>query len=157
MASALHRVCNEAGLAASTEVQCIPGSTNVPADLYIYSSASDTKPTAVDVGVISPQYNSWSAEQGYTMHRMEEVKLRKYADDLKSAPHLRFVPFVVSTYGSLGTKARSFVSYLASCLCKRVVWSLLDAQHYVRRVVQASVMAFMGAQMLTTLNMVSRA
>ena len=91
------------------------------------------------------------------MHRMEEVKLRKYADDLKSAPHLRFVPFVVSTYGSLGAKARSFVSFLASCLCKRLVWSLLDAQHYVRRVVQASVMAFMGAQMLTTLNMVSRA
>jgi hypothetical protein len=80
MASALHRICNEAGLAASTEVQCIPGSTNVPADLYIYSSASDTKPIALDVGIISPQYNSWSAGQGYTMHRMEEVKLRKYGD-----------------------------------------------------------------------------
>ena len=67
------------------------------AQLGVVGFSTFKKPTAVDVGVTSPYCNSWSAEHGYTIHRLEEFKLRKYADDLKSAPHLQFVPFIVST------------------------------------------------------------
>lgn len=81
--------------------------------------------------------------------------MRKYSQDLKSAPHLEFVPFIVSSYGSLGSQARSFVERLADLLCKRWIWSQRDAENYVRKVVQASVFAFIGGQMLTTLTAAS--
>ncbi|MEZ0274116.1 MAG: hypothetical protein ACAH88_04375 [Roseimicrobium sp.] len=163
LASALQRICNEAGRATSTEVQCIPGSLSVPADVYIYINAPNTKPIAVDVAVVSPAGDSWSAKPGQAVGSEEERKLRNFAEDLKNAQSgqgsaksadspVDFVPFVISSYGLLGQKARAFISFLASGLCARWIWSIREAQEYIRRVVLASVFAFMGRQMLTTLN-----
>ena len=180
LASALHRICNEAGRAASTEVQCIPGSNSVPADLYIYPNAPDAKPIAIDVQVVSPAADTpWSAEPGRAVHQGGRKKNRKFERDVESARDkapasdesqpeqlqsekqelsstVDFVPFSISTYGLLGHEARAFISMAASWMCKRWVWSVAAAEEYIRRVILSSVMAFMGAQMLTTLNCSNR-
>lgn len=176
LASALRRVCNEAGRAAATEVQCIPGSRNVHADLYIYASGADSKPIAVDVQVVSPSaYPSWSGKPGLAVQSGGKRKKKNFAEDVQSAhdktlaskglqsdsPHqekqkpesyVDFIPFSVSSYGLLGQEAREFISLVASWLCQRWIWTVVEAEEHIRRVVLSSVMAFMGSQMLTTLH-----
>jgi hypothetical protein len=75
----------------------------------------------------------------------------KYANDLATVPHLVFIPFVMSCYGSLGQKAREFVSIVAAGLTQKWLWSAMEAEEYVRRVIQAAVMSFLGDQMMKTL------
>jgi hypothetical protein len=158
LAAALHRICNEAGLAASTEVQCIPGSLKIPADLYIYGAAPNVKPTAIDVGVTAVTHQaSWGSEHGSNIRNVERTKMNKYANDLKNAPNLDFVPFIMSSYGSFGQKARSFITLLATCLCRRWVTSMVEAEDYIRSVIQAEVLAFIGDLMLRTLSSSSMA
>jgi hypothetical protein len=158
LAAALHRICNEAGLAASTEVQCIPGSLKIPADLYIYGAPPFVKPTAIDVGVTAVTHQaSWGSEHGSNIRNLEGSKMNKYANDLKNAPNLDFVPFIMSSFGSFGQKARSFITLLATCLCRRWVTSMVEAEDYIRSVIQAEVLAFIGDLMLRTLSSSSMA
>ena len=129
---------------------CIPGSRNIPADLYVPRAGPDARPVAVDVAVVTP-VPSWKPKPGHTLRDMESLKVGKYANDLATVPHLVFIPFVMSCYGSLGQKAREFVSIVAAGLTQKWLWSVMEAEEYVRRVIQAAVMAFLGDQMLKTL------
>lgn len=83
--------------------------------------------------------------------------MNKYANDLKNAPNLDFVPFIMSSYGSFGQKARSFITLLATCLCRRWVTSMVEAEDYIRSVIQSEVLAFIGDLMLRTLSSSSMA
>ena len=59
-----------------------------------------------------------------------------------------FTPFVLSSYGHLTRKARSFIETIASWLCEKWILSFGVAEDYVRRVILASMFGFMGKQML---------
>ncbi|MEZ0208889.1 MAG: hypothetical protein ACAH17_01785, partial [Candidatus Paceibacterota bacterium] len=52
---------------------------------YIYINAPNTKPIAVDVAVVSPAGDSWSAKPGQSVRLEEKRKLDNFAEDLKSA------------------------------------------------------------------------
>lgn len=82
--------------------------------------------------------------------QLEDQELGSEKQQLE--PTVDFIPFSISTYGLLGLEARAFISTVASWMCQRWVWSAAEAEEYIRRVILSSVMAFMGAQMLTTLN-----
>ena len=47
---------------------------------------------------------------------MERVKFAKYTDACRES-NLRFIPFVLSTFGKLGGEGDRFFQHLASCFC----------------------------------------
>jgi hypothetical protein len=46
------------------------------------------------------------------LRRVEKTKLEKYSEGVRSRPDIRFIPFVVTEFGTLGGNATAFLTEL---------------------------------------------
>ena len=153
LANRLKALCFRAGIQSVSEVQCIPGSRDVPADLYIHSGPKDI-PLAVDLAVVSPicdtavkDLNARS-RSGLQLRQTEINKCHKYKahfDGMNGS--IRFLPFVVSTFGNIGHQAEVLIGFIAAQLAKRWRMSATSALAFVTSQVSAAVMKIIAISM----------
>jgi hypothetical protein len=148
LAEAVKTLCKAAGISYMAEVACIPGSTDVPADIYIHQGPSGT-PLAVDVSVVSPlaisRVGAFVTKPGRCTSVKEAEKLARYKehfDQLQGS--IRFLPFVMSTFGSMGEKAELLMSFIGNKLSQRWVTSFQFAVNFARVRLSAAVMKFVA-------------
>jgi hypothetical protein len=55
-------------------------------------------------GVFSP------ASPGVALRRDEKTKFKKYSEGVRSRPDIRFIPFAVTEFGTLGGHATAFLT-----------------------------------------------
>ena len=114
IASQLWRICTAAGIQARPEVS-LEDRTR-PADLLL-SHWQGGGPCAVDVAVVHPLAPSAPVcgvkDGGEAVAAMERVKIAKYAVACRES-NIRFIPFVLSTFGKLGGDGDRFYQHLAS-------------------------------------------
>jgi len=151
LVSAFRRLASWAGIPSLAEIQCFPGSSEVPADIFFEDSSG--KSWAVDVSVTSPhrakapdqnQGALISGQAGATIAKVEASKLAKYASSLALNPNIRFTPFVMSTYGGHGHHAAACMDLLATALSEQWNLSLSEALNFVHRFLCNSLMRSIG-------------
>jgi hypothetical protein len=143
-----------AGKQCLSEVQCIPGSTDVPADLYICDGPNGT-PLAVDVTVVSPVGEmatnalTLTSKAGTYLARVETRKMRKYESHFKSINgSIRFLPFVMSSFGEAWSgQASELVNFIARTLSSKFVMLLQSAHAMVANQVSATLMHFVSLKL----------
>jgi hypothetical protein len=154
VANALKRLCRWAGKQCLSEVQCIPGSQDVPADLYICDGPNGI-PLAVDVAVVSPvcamATNSLmlTSKAGAYLTRQETKKLKKYDAHFKSVNgSIRFLPFVMSSFGGPSAgPASELLTFIARSLSQKLLLPLQSAHALVSNQVSASLMQFVSLKL----------
>jgi hypothetical protein len=138
LAAELRQICNMAGVECMTEVQCIPGSTDVPADIYIHNGPGGV-PLAVDTSVATPlsatilrSFHVMSKPGACTRNR-ELHKIGRYKEQFDSVNgSIQYLPFVMSTFGASGLLARRLLLFLSQKLSGR--WGVPSES--ARRLVQ---------------------
>ncbi len=148
LAEAVKILCKTAGISCMAEVACVPGSTDVPADIYVHQGPSGT-PLAVDVSVVSPlavsRMGVFVTKPGRCTSAREAEKLVRYKehfDQLQGS--IRFLPFVMSTFGSMGEKGEILMAFIGNKLSQRWVTSFQFAVSFARVRLSAAVMKFVA-------------
>jgi len=125
LAAELRQICNMAGVECMTEVQCIPGSTDVPADIYIHNGPGGV-PLAVDTSVATPLSASIlrsfhvMSKPGACIRNRESHKIGRYKEHFDSVNgSIQYLPFVMSTFGGSGLLARRLLLLLSQKLSER--------------------------------------
>ena len=138
LAACLAQQCRRAGLGYMKEVKCIPGSNSVPADVYLFEGPGG-KATAVDVSVATPL--QMHPVPGGAVAWREVVKERRYHSEFASVDgKIVFLPFVVSTFGGVGSMAKKLISFIAAKLAQRWLMRPQEARVYVMSRVLSSLM-----------------
>jgi hypothetical protein len=126
------------------EVACIPGCNNVPADVYVHEGPGG-KPLAVDVSVASPLVATGPhlhPSPGQRLCQREEHKIARYRKEFDSLNgSILFLPFVVSSFGGVGPRAKKLVSFIAAKLALSWFMAPQAARSYVMRHLMTSIMA----------------
>ncbi len=153
VANELKSLCCFAGLQYQSEVQCIPGSLDVPADLYICKGPGGI-PIAVDVTVGSPVCDSATkaltviSKAGSYLSRKETDKLYKYKEHFASVNGtIQFLPFVMSSFGGVAGQAKELVSFISRALAKKMLMPLQSAHSLVSNQVSAALMNFVALKL----------
>jgi hypothetical protein len=154
VANALKRLLRWSGKQCLSEVQCIPGSTDVPADLYVCEGPNGV-PLAVDVTVVSPVCDMASSaltltsKAGAYLARAETKKMRKYESHFKSINgSIRFLPFVMSSFGGAWSgQASEMVNFISRSLSSKLLMPLQSAHAMVTNQVSASLMHFVSLKL----------
>ncbi len=148
VAEAVKKMCKAAGIDHMSEVACIPGSNDVPADIYIHQGPSDT-PVAVDMSVVTPlamgRMGTFATKAGTCTATREAEKFAKYREHFdKLDGSIRFMPFVISTFGGVGEKGTILMAFIAQKLAQRWVVSIELASQLLRTRVLAAMMKFVA-------------
>jgi hypothetical protein len=154
VANTLKGLLHWAGKQCLSEVQCIPGSQDVPADLYICDGPNGI-PVAVDVAVVSPICEEatstlmLTSKAGAYLSRQETKKNRKYDSHFKSINgSIRFLPFVVSSFGGVSAgPASELVTFTARALSQKLLMPLQSAYALVNNQISASLMQFVSVKL----------
>jgi len=150
----LKRLLCWAGKHSLSEVQCIPGSTDVPADLYICDGPNGI-PLSVDVAVVSPVCETatnpltLTSRAGTYLAKAESKKAWKYDKHFKSVNGtIRYLPFVVSSFGGVSAgPASELVTFIARSLSEKLLLPLQSAHALVSNQVSASLMHFVSLKL----------
>jgi hypothetical protein len=150
VANDLKHLCTMAGIQSQSEVQCIPGSLDVPADLYIHHGPDGT-PVAIDMAVGSPVCDSATqsmttmSKAGAFLKWKEQQKAWKYKTHFASMKGtIRYVPFVMSTFGGVAEQASTIVGFVSRSLAERWKLPLQVAHTLVSQRISASIMKFVS-------------
>jgi len=148
VATTVKSLCKMAGIDYMSEVACIPGSNNVPADIYI-SEGPNEVPLAVDVAVVSPlahsRMGSPDAPVGSSTAAQESVKIARYKalfDQMHG--RIQFSPFVISTFGGMAQEAKAIMRFIAHRLSQRWVITFASATRIVYVRILNALMHFIG-------------
>jgi hypothetical protein len=150
LSDCLKRLCRRADIACLSEVACIPGSNEVPADLYIHVGPNGV-PLAVDVSITTPLHGldrQPKSAPGVNLSKREREKVHMYGDLFRRMNgSIQFSPFVMSTCASFGPRARQFCMFIAAKLALR--WRIKEqvAKAYVITHLSATLMQFIGVSL----------
>jgi hypothetical protein len=160
LAHTLRRLCNRSGIQSLAEVACLPGSSEVPADVYIHMGPQDI-PVAVDVSIASPiteelvVVRSIKKAPGVCLSNRERDKEAKYLSSFRAMNgRIQFCPFVMSTFCGLGVQARRLAMFISSKLADR--WCIPEqlAKTYVFSHLTSSLMQFIAVSLMHAVAMV---
>ena len=141
------------------EVACIPGNNTIPGDIYIHKGPGGV-PIAIDVAVVSPLTKldlrvihdlSMPARNA---NEAERRKITKYeADFITLKGRVTFLPFGVSTFGALGSHARSVMEILGDGITHGRLIPPEIAIFYAHRFLIGHVLANIGVSLSQALSM----
>jgi hypothetical protein len=150
VANDLKQLCAMAGVQSQSEVQCIPGSLDVPADLYIHNGPGNI-PVAVDMAVGSPvcdsatQHMTTMSKAGAFLKGKEQQKTWKYKTHFASMKGtIHYVPFIMSTFGAVAEQASGLMTFVSRSLAERWKTPLQVAHSLVSKRISASIMKFVS-------------
>jgi hypothetical protein len=114
----LHGMFKAADIDAVEEVRDIfDFSEQRPADIFLPAFSLDTRPTCLDVTIVSPYTKTFVGEQH--LLEAEQLKLHKYQRQCNNID-LNMTPFAMDCFGKLGPMAISVVGYLAKITAKKL-------------------------------------
>ena len=148
-----------ANLAMITEVRCFPGENVRPADIFIFDGPNGV-PLAIDITVVSPLCSVYIdpahdlSTPAANVNAAERIKIKKYAHFMKDRKNrLTFMPFGISTFGSLGSSARKVLAFLVKETTRSRLIPSEIAAYYISRILIGTVFQQIGMAMSQDLAM----
>ena len=152
-ANILAQLVRYAGFSTDREVACIPGNNAIPGDIYIHNGPEGI-PIAIDVAVVSPltkkdlEVIHDLSMPARNANEAERRKITRYnLDFIALKGRVTFLPFGVSTFGALGSRARRVIAILVERITHDRLIPAEIARFYVSRILIGHILANIGVSM----------
>ena len=152
-ADTLAQLVRYAGFSTDREVACIPGCNKIPGDIYIHNGPEGV-PIAIDVTVVSPltkkdlQVIHDLSMPARNANEGEHRKIAEYQQEFIALKgRVTFLPFGVSTFGALGSRARSVIAMLVKRITRDRLIPAEIARFYVSRILIGHILANIGVSL----------
>ena len=152
-ADILAQLVRYAGFSTDREVACIPGSNTIPGDIYIHNGPEGV-PIAIDVTVVSPltkkdlQVIHDLSMPAKNANEGERRKIADYEVEFTSLKgRVTFLPFGVSTFGALGSRARRVIAILVQRITHDRLIPAEIARFFVSRILIGHILDNIGVSL----------